>query len=155
MTPNRQDGLAALQGGAYRGRESAATFRQTYCPQPRASSPEGHLLAAADAGGLAGYLLGLTVSLVFCSGLVALAVSSLFEVAVPRWLILADGIGCVVVALLALLLTRPWQQLQPSARQQPCRRKGAGATRDGAATWNGMPKRGSGTPHGAPSASIL
>jgi hypothetical protein len=72
---------------------------------------------APDAGELGGYLLGWTVPLVFCSGLIGLAVSSLFEVAVPRWLILADGVSCALLALLALLLTRPWQQFQPTARQ--------------------------------------
>jgi hypothetical protein len=125
MTPNRQDGVAALQGGASRGRESAATFLQTYCPQPRASSPEERLLAAREAGGLAGYLLGLTVPLVFCSGLVALAVSPLFDVAVSRWFILAEGGGCAVLAVLAVLLTRTWQQratvrqhLEPLDRQE-------------------------------------
>jgi hypothetical protein len=112
MTLNRQAGLDALHGGdgGYRGRESAGTFLQTYCPQPRTSSPEGPLLVAPAAGGLAGYLLGWTGPLVFCSGLVALAGSPLFEVAVPRWFILAEGAGCALLGLLALLLTRTWQQ---------------------------------------------
>jgi hypothetical protein len=40
------------------------------------------------------------------------------EVTVPRWLILAHGGGCVLLVLLALLLSRPWRQLQSSGRQQ-------------------------------------
>jgi hypothetical protein len=80
---------------------------------------------------LAGYLLAWTVLIVFCSGLVGLAVSPLFDAEVPRWLILAHGIDCFLLALLALLLTRPWRQ--------PCHGKGAATNRDRSATWNVLP----------------
>ena len=72
-------------------------------------------------GGLGSYLLAWTVPLSFCSGLLGLAVSAQFAVAVPRWFILAYGAGCVVLALLALLLSRQWQQLR--AARLPLKRK--------------------------------
>jgi hypothetical protein len=82
------------------------------------SSPEGPLPVLSGAGELGGYLLGWVVPLAFCLGLIGLAVASLFEVAVPRWLILAEGAGCALLALLAPLLTRARQQIQPTTRQQ-------------------------------------
>jgi hypothetical protein len=63
-------------------------------------------------GRLGGYLLAWTVPLSFCAGLLGLAVSAQFAVAVPRWFILAYGAGCAVVTLRALLLCRPWQRLR-------------------------------------------
>jgi hypothetical protein len=144
MTLNRYDNLAVHVGVASHGRYSAGTFPRTDCSQPRTSRQEG-LTLPTEWDRLAGYL-ACTVPVAFCSGLVGLAVSPLFEVAVPRWLILAYGGGCTLVALLAPLLTRPWQQ--------PSHRKGADANRDRAATWNGPPERDARTPPGAPSASI-
>jgi hypothetical protein len=129
-----QDSRVVCARVASSGRERAATLQRTRCPQPRASAPES--------GGLIGYLLGWTVPLAFCSGLIGLGVSSPFEVAVPRWLILAHGAGCVLVALLALLLTRPWQQVRPSARQHPCWWKDVDADCGWAATWNETLSRG-------------
>jgi hypothetical protein len=69
--------------------------------------------------GLGGYLLGWTAALSFCSGLCGLAVSSAFEVAVPRWFILAYGAACALLALLPTISSRSWQQLQTS-RQPDC-----------------------------------
>jgi hypothetical protein len=66
--------------------------------------------APSTSAGGAGYLLASMVPLVFCSGLLGLAVSPAFEVAVPRGLILAWGAGCAVVALVAPLLSGPGQQ---------------------------------------------
>jgi hypothetical protein len=57
-------------------------------------------------GGLSGYLLAWTAALWFCSGLVGLAVAPSLGVAVPRWLILVNGVGCALLALLAPLLGR-------------------------------------------------
>jgi hypothetical protein len=91
MTLNRQDSLAAQVGAANRGRE----------------------IAGPDS-----YLLAWTATLSFCGGLFGLAVSSTFEVAVPRWLILACGAGCALQALQALLLSRPWQQ-RPNRPRSP------------------------------------
>jgi formyltetrahydrofolate deformylase len=68
-------------------------------------------------GGLGGYLLAWTVPLSFCSGLLGLAVLARFAGGVPRWFVLAYGAGCAAVALLALLLSRPWQQPRGPARQ--------------------------------------
>jgi hypothetical protein len=107
--------------------------------------PEESFSVAPDAGELAGYLLAWTTLLAFCSGLVGLAVSSQFEVSVPRWLILAYGVGCALLAVLALVLSRPWQQHQPSAGQGPCAWKHVNVDR-WAATWNGAPVRDAGAP---------
>jgi hypothetical protein len=91
---------------AYGGRVSAGAFRRKASRQLRACLPEAPLAVAPKGGGPAGYLLAWTAALAFCAGLVGLAVSSPFEVAVPRWLILAHGAACVLTALLALWLTR-------------------------------------------------
>ena len=132
MTLNRHNNLAVHVVVANSGRYGAGTYRRTDCSRPRTSRRED-LTPPTESGRLAGYLLAWTVPVAFCSGLVGLAVSPLFEVAVPGWLILAHGIDCVLVALLALLLARPWQQ--------PSHRMGADANRDWAATWNGLLER--------------
>jgi hypothetical protein len=108
------------------------SFPRTARSQPGTSRQEV-LTLPTESGTLAGYLLAWTVPIVFCAGLVGLAVSSLLEVAVPRWLILAHGIGCFLAALLAPLLTRP--------RRQPCHREDAATDHDRAATWNVSPTR--------------
>jgi hypothetical protein len=61
------------------------------------------------------------LSAAFCAGLLALAVLPPLGVAVPRWLILAYGAGCALLALLAVRLSGPWQQRQPAL--QPHRRQ--------------------------------
>jgi hypothetical protein len=71
-------------------------------------------------GGLDGYLMAWAAALSFCGGLFGLAVSPALEVAVPRWFILAYAAGCAVLAPLALLLSRPWQQRPTSTRQYRC-----------------------------------
>ena len=86
MTLNRQDGLAVQVGVANRGHE------------------------------LVGAFLAWTATLSFCGGLFGLAVSPAFEVAVPRWFILAHGGCCALLALLAPLLSRPWQS--PTSTRQ-------------------------------------
>jgi hypothetical protein len=60
--------------------------------------------------------LGCIVSVSFCAGLIGLAVSPAFAVAVPRWVILAYGGCCALVALLAPLWSRSWQQ-RPASEQ--------------------------------------
>jgi hypothetical protein len=140
MNLNRQHGLDAVNVGvANRGRDSAETSPRTYCPQPRTSRQED-LTLPTEWSRPAGYLLAGTVPLVFCSGLVGLAVSSSFEVAVPRWLILAYGLGCALLAVLALLLSRPAQQLRPSVEQDHCDWKEVNVDR-WAATWSGPLER--------------
>src|SRR5262249_24970740 len=61
-------------------------------------------------------LLACGAPLAFCSGLLQLAVLPAHGVAVPRWLVLAHGIGCALLALLALALNQP-RQPQPSGRR--------------------------------------
>ena len=111
MTLKCQDHFAVHVGVAIRGRDSAGNYLRTDCSGPRTSRQED-LSLPTEWGRLTGYLLACTVPMAFCSGLVGLAVSPLFEVAVPRWLILAHGIDCILLALLAVLLTRPWQPIQ-------------------------------------------
>jgi hypothetical protein len=68
-------------------------------------------------GGPGGYLLAWTGPLSFCAGLFVLALLPPLGVAVPRWLILAHGVGSALLMLLALRLSRPWRQLQAPAHQ--------------------------------------
>jgi len=117
MTLNRQDGLAVHVGVAYRRRELAGAFLPG---RPRVEAvrwQEGPSSGPPELSGLDSYLLAWTATLSFCGGLFGLAVSSALEVAVPRWFILAYGVGCALLALLALLLSRPWQQFPSSTRQ--------------------------------------
>src|SRR5262245_6513791 len=53
------------------------------------------------------YLLALAVPVAFCGGLLQLALLPALGVTVPRWLILAYGVGCILLALLAILLSPP------------------------------------------------
>jgi hypothetical protein len=98
-------------------------------PSPRlrrgdwpASSLAGNLVAgrrlffAHERAGLGGYLLTLTGAAAFCSGLCGLAVTSVFEAEVPRWFILAYGVSCALLSLLAPALRRPRQQLRSAGR---------------------------------------
>jgi hypothetical protein len=84
---------------------------------PRAPSPrlEGAFSLPPSREGLGSYLLAWSVPLSFCSGLLGLAVLSPFVA--PRWFVLAYGAGCALVAVLALLLSRPWQRPQAAARR--------------------------------------
>ena len=86
-------------------------------PERRTSSAEEGRTPRPEWGGLALYLLTWTVPLGFCAGLFGLAVCSAFEVVVPRWLILAHGVGCVLVALVVPLLSLPWQRRQNAGQQ--------------------------------------
>ena len=86
-------------------------------PERRTSSAEEALTPRPEWGGLALYLLTWTVPLGFCAGLFGLAVFPAFEVVVPRWLILGHGVGCVLVALVAPLLSLPWQYRQNAGQQ--------------------------------------
>jgi hypothetical protein len=94
-------------------------------PERRPSSLQEALTPRPEWRGLALYLLAWTVPLGFCSGLFGLAVSSAFEVVVPRWLILAYGGGCVLGTLVTPLLSLPWQHRQTAG----CRSTGSHRTR--------------------------
>ena len=48
-----------------------------------------------------GFLLAWAAALAFCAGLVGLAASPRFGAEAPRWFILAYGVGCALLALLA------------------------------------------------------
>jgi hypothetical protein len=128
MTFERQDSIAIRVCGADCVRESARTFLRTHGPQPGVSWQEGPSLPP-DRSGPAGPLLACAAALAFCSGLVELALSSPFESPAPRWFILAYGVACVLLALLALLLSGP--------RRRQRRRKGVDLDGYWAATWNG------------------
>jgi hypothetical protein len=89
MTLNRQDSLGAGHVGV--------TNRL-----PASGPPEQ--------GELGGYLLGWLMTLVFCSGLIGLAVLPPWGMALPRWLLLVYGAGCGLLTVLAMYQSRPWQQ---------------------------------------------
>jgi hypothetical protein len=62
--------------------------------------------------------MALTVGPAFCSGLIALAVLPSHGVAVPRWLILVCGFGCVLLALAAAVVSRSANAPRPSWQQR-------------------------------------
>jgi len=117
MTLNRQDGLAVHVGVASRRREIVGAVLPGRPQMEVVRWQEGPSSGPPELGGPDGYLLAWTATLSFCRGLFGLAVSSADEVAVPRWSILAHGVGCAFLVLLALLLSRPWQQRPASTRQ--------------------------------------
>jgi hypothetical protein len=117
MTVNRQGVRAVRVGAANRAREVAEPFLRKHCPRLRASRQDGHS-PTPEWGGHGAPLLACAVPLAFCSGLLQLVVLPAHGVVVPRWLILAHGAGCVLLAVLALLLSRPWRQRQPSGSER-------------------------------------
>jgi hypothetical protein len=137
MTIGCQVDIAAHVGGADRGQASAGAILRTRRPQPETSWEES-LSLPPEPGGLAGALLACTAPLAFCSGLIGLAMSSLLEAPAPRWLILAYGGGCVLLALLAALLSRP-RRIPSPARPLRCCGTSVDVDGDGLATWNGSP----------------
>ena len=74
------------------------------------------LRAEPQRSAFGGILFAWMAPLSFCAGLCSLAVSSAFEVVVPRWFLLAYGSSSVVLALLAPVLSRSWQRLQNSVQ---------------------------------------
>jgi hypothetical protein len=87
--------------------------------------------------GLGAYLLACAAALLYCAGLVALAVLPSLAVTVPRAVILAYGVHCTLLALLAPLLGRPWQPLPAAARQRHRHPKRGGTGGGWAADWKG------------------
>ena len=83
----------------------ARDFLPTRCPTARAPWQEDSSSGPQRQSGLAGYLLAWASALSYCEGLFYLAVLPPCGVAVPRWLIFAYGVGCVLLAVLALLLS--------------------------------------------------
>jgi hypothetical protein len=72
------------------------------CPETRSFWPDG---PSSGPPRLVGYWLVWASALSYCVGLFSLAVLPAQGVAVPRWLILAYGIGCALVAVLGTLLS--------------------------------------------------
>ena len=80
-------------------------FLLTRCPTARAPWQEDSSSGPQRQSGMAGYLLAWASALSYCGGLFYLAVLPPCGVAVPRWLIFAYGVGCALLAVLALLLS--------------------------------------------------
>ena len=114
MTFERLDGIAVCDGVADSGWASAGSLLRTPCLQRRTGWLE-NLSPPPARGGLAGALLGAAAPLAFCLGLVALAASAPLEATAPRWFILVYGAGCVLLALLAVLLSGPGRTPAQSA----------------------------------------
>jgi hypothetical protein len=109
LTLTRRDGPDVVHAGlAGSIREVAGASLRTPCPGPRSFRQEGPSPLPAERTGLGGYLLAWTVVLSVCGGLLGLALLPPLGGAVPRWSILAYGVGCALLALLALLLSRLW-----------------------------------------------
>jgi hypothetical protein len=86
---------------------------RTAWPQPR-SCLEDALFAQSER---AGYLLAWTGALLFCAGLLGLAVLPSFGLAIPKGLILTWGVSCALLALLSPLLGNSRQQIPSGPRQ--------------------------------------
>jgi hypothetical protein len=91
------------------------------------------LFFAYERVGLGRYVFASIGAAAFCSGLCGLAITSVREIAVPRWFILAYGISCVLLSLLAPLLCRSRQQLS-AAGEPHC---GLPTVADATALWAG------------------
>jgi hypothetical protein len=83
----------------------ARDFLPTRRPEARALRQEGSSSGPHRQSGLGGYLLTWASALFYCGGLFCLAVLPPCGLAVPRWLILAYGVGCALLAVRALLLS--------------------------------------------------
>jgi hypothetical protein len=79
--------------------------------------PEGCFSLPPGRGGWAAFLLACAAALSFGVGLFWLAVLPPSGVDVPRWCVLAYGMGCTLPALLALWLGRPPRRPEGSMRQ--------------------------------------
>jgi hypothetical protein len=99
------------------------TYLPTHSSGRKAIEREGPVAFVPGRSGLIGFLLAWTVPLGFCAGLVGLAVTPSFGAEVPRWLILAGGVVCVLLAMLALLWSEPgwWSRTASTGkgRQKP------------------------------------
>jgi hypothetical protein len=102
-------------------RQTTGPLPRRRCPPAGTSWQEGHLSRPTEWAGLGALLLACALAATFCAGLLALAVLPPLGVAVPRWLILAYGAGCVLLGLLAVRLSGPWQQRQPALEPPPRR----------------------------------
>jgi hypothetical protein len=107
-----RDGLDGHR--ANRVQENGEPFERTCCPLRTSWLEDIHISTPERAGCLLAWL----AALLFCSGLLSLAVLAPLGVIVPRGLIVVCGAGCAVLTLLCLLLRRPWQQGPPLARQE-------------------------------------
>jgi hypothetical protein len=94
------------------------------------------LFFAHERVGLGKYVFVSAGAAAFCSGLCGLAVTSVFETAVPRWFILAYGVSCVLLSLLAPVLCRSRQQIPPAGQPH----YGLPTDADATAFWAGFEK---------------
>jgi hypothetical protein len=122
LTLNGQDRLDAIRLGlADSVPKIAGDFLPTRCPEARAFWREGSSSGPPGVGAPGGYLLAWPSALSYCGGLFCLAVLPPHGVAVPRWLIFAYGVGCALLAVLALLLSPGWTALHCVETKSPCR----------------------------------
>jgi hypothetical protein len=105
LTLNGQDCPDVHLGLADSLPKIARDFLPTRRPEARALRQEGSFSGPHRQSGLGGYLLAWASALFYCGGLVCLAVLPACGLAVPRWLIFAYGVGCALLAVLALLLS--------------------------------------------------
>jgi hypothetical protein len=123
MTLNCQGGLMVPAHVTNGGRPVTRLLPPRCCLRTGPSWQEGPAWAR-----LVGFVLACLVLPAFCLGLIALAVLPSLEIAVPRWLILVYGAGCVLLAVLAVLLRGPWHEPESgqSERSSCQRRRPAG-----------------------------
>jgi hypothetical protein len=106
-TCNARDCRATVHVGlADSGPKGAARFLRP-CRQ------EGPSSSSFEQGGLCGYLLAWLASLSAAVVLVCLAVLPPHGVTLQRWLILASGVGCTLLVLLAPLLSTGTRSSEP------------------------------------------
>jgi hypothetical protein len=104
MTINSQAGLDAVHVS------TANRLREIARPLTWPAWSDDFLARPVQRRGPGGYTLAWLTALVFTLGLVGLAVLPSCGVAVPSRLVLVCGGGCVLLILLTMFRSRPWQQ---------------------------------------------
>jgi hypothetical protein len=74
---------------------------------------DGPFSLPPERGEGSGFVLACAAAAAFCAGLFGLAASPWFGVEAPRWFILAYGVSCALLALLALPLSSPRRKPGP------------------------------------------
>jgi hypothetical protein len=91
---------------------------QPSCSQPWTPRQDDFDDWPAERGGSGGYLLAWLAALLFCAGLVVLAVLPPCGVPVPPGFVRVCAAACAGLVLLAMFVSRPWQQVQASPRRK-------------------------------------
>jgi hypothetical protein len=91
---------------------------QPSCSQPWTSRQDDFDDWPAERGGPGGYLLAWLAALVFCAGLVGLAVLPPCGVPVPHGFVRVCAAGCAGLVILAMFASRPGPQPPPSPRRK-------------------------------------